>query len=258
MYTHVYVCICMYMRVYACMHVYSRKGYKYSKYWEKLHSHTGTVAQFTSLDQIDGGSRPENVKGVLHSFEDLFGCWLHGCVSFCWQSVPSSPLGQEYLREKFYVQYTFIYVHILSIYACILHVGLSGMRINVPKSVATGFDFAMGRDLPTEGIQYEGSPLPGLEADEAFTYLGVRASLVCQKRRRRTAPCLTEEKAHVFAVTKDLVSKARRHKYLLCQMVLAMHMVATSRFRYSAPLVPWRDAELDKLHAAWLQVERAA
>jgi len=134
----------------------------------------------------------------------------------------------------------------------------SGMRINVPKSVATGFDFAMGRDLPTEGIQYEGSPLPGLAADEAFTYLGVRASLVCKKRRRCTAPCLTEEKAHVFAVTKDLVSKARRHKYLLCQMVPAMHMVATSRFRYSAPLVPWRDAELDKLHAVWLQVERAA
>ncbi len=41
-------------------------------------------------------------------------------------------------------------------------------------------------------------------------------------------------------------------------MVPAMHMVATSLFRYSAPRVPWRDAELDKLHAVWLQVERAA
>ncbi len=77
-----------------------------------------------------------------------------------------------------------------------------------------------------------------------------------------------EEKAHVFAVTKlhveDLVSTAQRPslKYLLCpgQMVPAMHMVTTSRFRYSAPLVPWRDAELDKLHAVWLhwQVERVA
>ncbi len=45
---------------------------------------------------------------------------------------------------------------------------------------------------------------------------------------------------------------------MLCQMVPAMHMVATSRFRYSAPLVPWRDAELVKLHAVRLQVERAA
>jgi hypothetical protein len=62
MYTPVYVCICMYMMEYACMHVYSRKGYKYSKYYEILHSHTGTVVQFTSLDQKDGGSRHENIK----------------------------------------------------------------------------------------------------------------------------------------------------------------------------------------------------
>ena len=42
------------MRVYACMHVYSQIRYKHSKYWESLHSHTGTVAQFTSLNQRDG------------------------------------------------------------------------------------------------------------------------------------------------------------------------------------------------------------
>ncbi len=71
--------------------------------------------------------------------------------------------------------------------ACLLQVvsrfcRWSGMRINDPKSVATGFDFAMGRDLPTDGIQYEGSPLPCLAADEAFAYLGVLASLVSQKR----------------------------------------------------------------------------
>ena len=134
----------------------------------------------------------------------------------------------------------------------------SGMRVNITKSVATAFDFATGSDLSTEGILYEGLSLPGLAADEAFTYLGVRASLVCKNRRRQTAPCLTEEKQHIFAVTRDLIKIARRHKYLLCQMVPAMHMVATSRFRYSAPLVPWRDAELDKMHAVWMQVQRAA
>ncbi len=128
----------------------------------------------------------------------------------------------------------------------------SGMRINISKSVATGFDFATGNDLPTGGIQYEELPLPGFAADEACTHLGVRASLVCKKRRRRTAACLTEETEHIFAVTKELISKARRHKYLLCQTVPAMHMVATSRLRYSAPLVLWRDAELDKLHAVWM------
>jgi hypothetical protein len=41
-------------------------------------------------------------------------------------------------------------------------------------------------------------------------------------------------------------------------MVPAMSMVATSCFRYSAPLVPWTDEELDRLHRVWLQVHRAA
>jgi hypothetical protein len=60
------------------------------------------------------------------------------------------------------------------------------------------------------------------------------------------------------AITNDMIAKVRRHNYLLSHMVPAMHMVATSRFRYSALLVPWTDAELDKLHAKWLQVHWAA
>jgi hypothetical protein len=35
-------------------------------------------------------------------------------------------------------------------------------------------------------------------------------------------------------------------------------LIATCRFRFSAPLVPWTDAELDKLHAKWLQVHCSA
>ena len=38
----------------------------------------------------------------------------------------------------------------------------------------------------------------------------------------------------------------------------AKQMVAAARFRYSAALVPWTDAELDQLHKVWLQVHRAA
>ena len=41
-------------------------------------------------------------------------------------------------------------------------------------------------------------------------------------------------------------------------MVPTMRMVAASRFRYSAPLVPWTDAELQQLYRTWLQVDRAA
>ena len=144
----------------------------------------------------------------------------------------------------------------------------SGMRIKREKSVMTGFDFKEHTSLPTEGILYDGAPLTGLEADAAFAYLGVRASLVSPPRspvrageaRRRgcRAPCLAAEKLHIQSAAQDVVGKSRRHKYLLCQMVPAMRMVATARFRYSAPLVPWTDAELDKLHAVWLQIQRAA
>ena len=144
----------------------------------------------------------------------------------------------------------------------------SGMRIKREKSVTTGFDFKNHSSLPTEGILFDGAPLAGLEADAAFAYLGVRASLVSpsrspvrageRRRRRCLAPCLAAEKLHIHSAAQDVVGKSRRHKYLLCQMVPAMRMVATARFRYSAPLVPWTDAELDKLHAVWLQIQRAA
>jgi hypothetical protein len=53
----------------------------------------------------------------------------------------------------------------------------SGMRIKREKSVITGFDYKERASLPTESILYEGEPLTGLSADEAFAYLGVRASL---------------------------------------------------------------------------------
>ncbi len=84
-------------------------------------------------------------------------------------------------------------------------------------------------------------------------------SVARQQYRKKSAPCLAAEIAHIFSATKDIISKVRRHQYLLgSQMVPAMRMLATSRFRYSAPLVPWTDTKLDRLHRDWLQVQRAA
>jgi hypothetical protein len=133
----------------------------------------------------------------------------------------------------------------------------SQMRIKREKSVTT--DFKNGAALPTAGILYAGEPLTGLAAEVAFTYLGVRASLVGVVRSRRRAPpgsaavkhsrrppapCLTAEKAP----TKDITWKVRQHKCLLHQMVPAMRMISASRFRYLAPLVTWTDAELNRLY----------
>ena len=134
----------------------------------------------------------------------------------------------------------------------------SGMRIKREKSDITAYDFRTQRELTTDEILYEGQPLVRLAADENFPYLGVRASLVARKQRGVASPGLVSEKDHILSSTKELVGISKGHKLLLGQMVPAMHIVATSRFRYSAPLIPWTDAELNNLHRVWLQVHRAA
>jgi len=136
----------------------------------------------------------------------------------------------------------------------------TGARVKLSKSVITAYDYQQRRELPTDTILYRGSPLVHLPADKSFPYLGVRASLVSSGSKRRAGPILAAEKEHVLAATKELAEIAREHssRYLLSQMVPAMHMVATARFRYSAPLVPWTDAELNEVHRAWLRVDRAS
>ena len=142
----------------------------------------------------------------------------------------------------------------------------SGMQVKLEKSVATAFDFKQQQELSTADILYQGTPLVHLAASESFPYLGVRASILARSSRRSrrrkwqaaSSPNLAAEKAHIFASTKELAVVAKQHRYLLGQMVPAMQMVASGRFRYSAALVPWTDAELDRMHKAWLQVHRAA
>jgi hypothetical protein len=123
------------------------------------------------------------------------------------------------------------------------------MRVKREKSVITGFDFKRRAHLPTTGILvYRGEPLANLPADEAFAYLGVRASLVppshhaagAEERKCKAglAPCLKTEKDHVIRQTKEITGKIRHHKYLLCQMVPAMRMVAASRFRQPSDTLP--------------------
>ena len=142
----------------------------------------------------------------------------------------------------------------------------SGMRVKLEKTVATAFDFRRRQELSTEGVLYQGTPLVHLPAGESFPYLGVRASILGRtsprSRGRRwragSTPNLAAEKTHIFSATKELVGIAKHHRYLLSQMVPAMQMVASARFRYSAALVPWTDAELDQIHKVWLQVHRSA
>ena len=80
------------------------------------------------------------------------------------------------------------------------------------------------------------------------SYLGVRASLVARKKRGVSSPEPVSEKDYIYFATKEQVGIAKGHKLLLGQMVPTMQIVATSRFRYLALLIPWTDAELNDLH----------
>ena len=124
----------------------------------------------------------------------------------------------------------------------------SWMRIKLAKSVITAYDFVAQEELPTNEIRYQGS-LTRLPAGESFPYLGVRTSLVRIETRQGPAssPWLAAEKQHVVEATKELVDIAKHHQYLVGQIVPAIHMVCSSRFWYSAPLVPWTDAELENI-----------
>ena len=66
------------MHVYAYMHVYIFIRVIYTKNRNYLHSYTGLVVEVTPVCCGDGGSRPKNVNGVLHHFEQLFASTFQG------------------------------------------------------------------------------------------------------------------------------------------------------------------------------------
>ena len=63
---------------------------------------------------------------------------------------------------------------------------------------------------------------------------------------------------HIFASTAELAVKCKRHPYLYHQAVKAVTMVQEARFRYSAPLTRWSDAQLAHLHTLWVANIKAA
>jgi len=134
----------------------------------------------------------------------------------------------------------------------------SGMRVKLQKSVITAFDFGRWRSLPTDEILFNGASLVCLSPDESFRYLGIRTALIRNRKARKGAcPCTEDEVEHVLRCTKELKQLLAEHQMPLSSMVPAMRMVAASRFRYSAALVPWTDAALEDLFKIWMQVERA-
>ena len=108
----------------------------------------------------------------------------------------------------------------------------------------------------TARLETPGGYLGGMDAGCIST------SCLCQRNDRAcTAVSLSlETLSHpgLAVGSKELIGVAKQHCYLLAQMVPAVQMVRSARFRYSTILLPWTDSELDQLYKRWLQVYRAA
>jgi hypothetical protein len=125
----------------------------------------------------------------------------------------------------------------------------SGARPHIKKSEITAFDFAKNQPVSTELIKLNGQPLTWVDPGSPSRYLGFRSSL-----RGSTMA----EVQHIFANTAALVVKCKHHPYLYHQAVKAVTMVQEARFRYSAPLTRWSDAQLTHLHTLWVANIKAA
>jgi hypothetical protein len=125
----------------------------------------------------------------------------------------------------------------------------SGARPHVKKSEITAFDFDKGQTIPTESIKLDGQSLTCVDPNSPSRYLGYRSSI-----RGSTMG----EIRHIFASTAELAVKCKRHPYLYHQAVKAVTMVQEARFRYSAPLTRWSDAQLAHLHTLWVANIKAA
>ena len=62
----------------------------------------------------------------------------------------------------------------------------------------------------------------------------------------------------MMSSTKELTLLLAGHQMPPAIMVQSIGSVATARFRYSAALTQWTDAELEELCKIWMQVEKAA
>ena len=111
------------------------------------------------------------------------------------------------------------------------------MRVKVTKSFLSAYDFRDRTEADVTGIRYEGHALQHLPPEEAFPYLWSRLRI-----RSSLTGCFRAEKEHVMTSMRELREQVAHYKYSHDQTVDAMHIVASSCFRFSAPLVPWTDA----------------
>ena len=125
----------------------------------------------------------------------------------------------------------------------------SGMRLNVPKSEITAYDFRSKTEPDVSNVTVNGIPLQRLPPDQQFRHLGFRFSLLGDFKA---------EREHITDYTMALLPIVSKHRYSSEQMTSVISSVAFSRFRYSAAFVPWSDSQLNKHHNLWIRLFKGA
>ena len=68
----------------------------------------------------------------------------------------------------------------------------------------------------------------------------------------RASPNTSDEIKHVKSFTKELTQLLAGLQMPLSLMILSMRAEEATRFRYSAALTPWTDADLEELFKIWM------
>ena len=125
----------------------------------------------------------------------------------------------------------------------------SGMRLNVPKSEITAYNFRSKLEPDTSEIRVGGQALQRLAPTDPFRYLGFRFSLKGD---------FNAEAAHIMEGVTELMTVVHKHHYTTEQMTAVMSSITESRFRFSAALVPWTNAQMTELYRRWTMVHKLA
>jgi hypothetical protein len=126
----------------------------------------------------------------------------------------------------------------------------SGLSVNILKSEISAFDHGTGRRMATDAVLYKGSPFAALDPSLPFTYLGARVTLTGSWQHEKTY-IMEETRQRLQALSEcPLPRHSAKAKYVATGIAPV--------FQYSAGLVPWSDAELERLSTLWAAGAKAA
>jgi hypothetical protein len=119
----------------------------------------------------------------------------------------------------------------------------TGMEVRPEKCEVTGMHFGTKqRPMDVSRVQYKGTSLTTLSPYKATKHLGVHISLSLDWR---------QEKQYIMEKTLQAVRQLHNTCFTRSQIMMLLRTCVVPIFRYSAPLVPWTEAELYNIDKLW-------